>query len=201
MDASVRRYRYVGPPDLTALVRPDNEGRSIGSAADVDAWISARGPREACEPFTFVVDVAGVLRLAPRRSEHVVCAGGREVLSAGEIAFRSDAGRWVADEISNQSTGYCPDPGSWPAVADALTRAGIAHPGGFTHEVVFRRCSSCGQLHIVRDRHYVCAVCDEALPHAWNVDGARLPRPGEDFRDFHDFRDFRASPGPGPHDT
>ncbi|MGW9208809.1 hypothetical protein ACWGR4_17725 [Embleya sp. NPDC055664] len=201
MDASVRRYRYVGPPDLTALVRPDNEGRSIGSAADVDAWISARGPREACEPFTFVVDVAGVLRLAPRRSEHVVCAGGREVLSAGEIAFRSDAGRWVADEISNQSTGYCPDPGSWPAVADALTRAGIAHPGGFTHEVVFRRCSSCRQLNIVRDRHYVCAVCDEALPHAWNVDGARLPRPGEDFRDFHDFRDFRASPGPGPHDT
>ncbi|MEU6730442.1 hypothetical protein ABZ917_42625 [Nonomuraea wenchangensis] len=35
----------------------------------------------------------GVLLLAPRRSEHVACAGGRPVLSAGEISFAREAGR------------------------------------------------------------------------------------------------------------
>ncbi|GEC07984.1 hypothetical protein SSP24_56390 [Streptomyces spinoverrucosus] len=36
----------------------------------------ARSVEELAEPFTFVVDTEGALRWAPRRSEHVVCAGG-----------------------------------------------------------------------------------------------------------------------------
>lgn len=58
------------------------------------------------------------------------------------------------------------------AVADALDRAGIVRPLGFTHEVVFRRCPSCQQLNIVREEDFVCVFCDEALPLEWNVDGA-----------------------------
>ena len=138
--------------------------------ADFDKWAVTRTAEELSEPFTFVVDAAGVLRLAPRRSEHVACAGGEAVLSAGEISFCEDSGRWAVDEISNQSTGYCPDVSSWPAVAQALDLAGIVRPSGFTHEVVFRRCHSCRQLNIVREEDFVCVLCDEPLPREWNLD-------------------------------
>jgi hypothetical protein len=148
-------YRYVGPAELRSLVRPGGEGRSIRSPADFDGWMSARTVEELGEPFTFVVDLAGILRLAPRRREHVVCAGGGAVLSAGEISFREESGRWAVDEVSNQSTGYCPDVSSWSAVGEALDRIGIVPPCGFTHEVVFRRCPSCRQLNIVREEDFV----------------------------------------------
>ncbi|OEV22323.1 hypothetical protein AN221_01295 [Streptomyces nanshensis] len=169
METRWQRYRYVGPAELKVLVRAGGEGRSIRSAADFGEWVSALTLDELAEPFTFVVDGGGVLRLAPRRSEHVVCAGGGEVLSAGEMSFREDSGRWVVEEVSNQSTGYCPDIDSWPAVAEALDRIGIHRPPGFTHEVVFRRCHSCRELNIVREKDFVCVFCGEDLPREWNV--------------------------------
>lgn len=142
------------------------------SSVGFEEWASTRTADELSEPFTYVVDVDGILRLAPRRSEHVACAGGEAVLSAGEMSFREESGRFVVDEVSNQSTGYCPDVGSWSAVSDALDRAGILHPAGFTQEVVFRRCVSCQQLNVVREDDFVCVFCDEVLPQEWNVDGA-----------------------------
>ncbi|WP_030303907.1 hypothetical protein [Streptomyces katrae] len=165
-------YRYVGPSDLRALVRPEAEGRSIQSAAHFKDWASGLAAVELAEPFTFVIDPAGVLRLAPRRSEHVVCAGGGPVLGAGEMTFHEESGQWVVSEVSNQSTGYCPDISSWPAVAKALDAARIEHPSGFTHEVIFRRCPACGQLNIVREEDFICVFCDEALPTEWNVDSS-----------------------------
>jgi hypothetical protein len=142
VNARGRLFRYVGPADLVSLVRPNGDGRRIRSSADFREWVSARTAEELCEPFTFVIDAAGVLRLAPRRSEHIVCAAGEAVLAAGEVSFRSESGKWTVPEISNQSTGYCPDVSSWPSVADALDRVGLVHPSGYTHEVVFRRCPS-----------------------------------------------------------
>jgi hypothetical protein len=100
----------------------------------------------------------------------VACAGGDPVLSAGEITFSQDDGRWPVLEISNQSTGYCPDVGSWGAVAAALDRAAIHHPGGFTHPIVFRLCLQCRQRNIVKDDHFFCAICEAPLPSAWNMD-------------------------------
>ncbi|MGW2781558.1 hypothetical protein ACWC3X_09935 [Streptomyces populi] len=184
MDTTRSGYRYVGPGDLLVLVRTAGEGARIRSAADLARWVSARGAEERAEPFTFVVDTGGVLRLAPRRSEHVVCAGGEAVLSAGEVSLREECGRWVVEEVTNQSTGYCPDVDSWPAVARALERAGIGHPGGFTHPVVFRRCVSCRQVNVVREDHFVCVFCDEALPPGWNIDreGHRTAAAADDFR-------------------
>ncbi|MEU7322643.1 hypothetical protein ABZ682_19120 [Streptomyces griseoviridis] len=164
-----QRYRYVGPAELKEFVRAGGEGRSIRSAADFGEWVSALTRDELAEPFTFVVDGGGVLRLAPRRSEHVVCAGGREVLSAGEMSFREESGRWVVEEVSNQSTGYCPDINSWPAVAKALDRIGIHRPPGFTHPVTSRRCPSCRELNIVREEDFVCVFCGEDLPRERNV--------------------------------
>lgn len=86
------------------------------------------------------------------------------------MSFHNEGGQWALDGASNQSTGYCPDASSWPAVARALEQVGLPHPAGFTYEVVFRRCPQCQENNIVRERHYVCAFCDADLPPDWNVD-------------------------------
>lgn len=123
---------------------------------------------ELAEPFTFVVGMDGVLRLAPRQSEHVACAGGDRVLSASEISFGREADRWAVREVS--STGYCPEVTSWAEVARALDAVGLQRPSGFTHEVVFRRCPDCREHNIVREDDFVCVFCGGDLPAAWNVD-------------------------------
>jgi hypothetical protein len=135
--------------------------------ADLEAWVRTA---EAHEPFTFVVALDGLLLLAPRRSEHVACAAGADVLAAGEILFAQDCGEWTVSEVTNQSTGYCPDPGSWQAVARALDRAKISYPPTFTLTIVFRRCPHCGARNIVKDNDFVCALCDHELPVNWNFD-------------------------------
>ncbi|MBC9711972.1 hypothetical protein H9Y04_05235 [Streptomyces sp. TRM66268-LWL] len=172
MSARERTYRYVGPADLLALVRPERMGAAMRSSAELTAWVEDLPPTELTEPFTFVVTTDGLLRLAARRSEHVVCAGGQLVLAAGEMTFVAEpsSGRWSVVEVTNQSTGYCPDPASWTAVAAALDRAGIEHPGGWTHEVAFRRCEACQERSIVREDDYVCVFCGAQLPRRWNVD-------------------------------
>ncbi|MFD7711527.1 hypothetical protein [Streptomyces sp. NPDC059786] len=170
MGARGRSYRYVGPVELKAAVRPGGGGCRIGTAVAFGGWIAERSAAEPAEPFTFVVGTDGALRLAPRRSEHVACAGGDMVLSAGEISFVCEAGRWAVSEVSNQSTGYCPDVTSWPAVARALDDVGLGHPSGFTHEVVFRRCPGCQEHNIVRENDFVCVFCGTDLPRTWNVD-------------------------------
>ncbi|MBY8878018.1 hypothetical protein K7862_10295 [Streptomyces sp. PLK6-54] len=162
---------------MRRLVQAGRAGFRVDSAADFERWAGERPAGELAEPFTFVVGADGVLRLAARRSEHVVCAGGEPVLSAGEMAFTREAGRWAVAEVSNQSTGYCPDGTSWPAVADALRRAGVEAPDGFTHAVVFRRCPACAQLNLVREDDFVCVFCEADLPARWNVDGSRRERP------------------------
>jgi hypothetical protein len=165
-----RGYRYVGPADILGQVRPGCRGHAVTSLDGLAAWLdrqTAQGPEE---PFTYVIDLAGTLRLAPQRSEHVACAGGEPVLGAGELSFAPSRGTWTVSEISNQSTGYCPDPSSWPAVASALDRAGLGHPPEFTHPIVFRRCRQCHQRNIVKDDYYVCAVCGTPLPATWNMD-------------------------------
>ncbi|MGW6057381.1 hypothetical protein [Streptomyces sp. NPDC055189] len=170
MSVRERTYRYVGPADLKAAIRPGSGGRRIGSTADFGGWVAEQSAAELAEPFTFVVGTDGVLRLAPRRSEHVACAEGESVLSAGEIGFTREADRWVVDDVSNQSTGYCPDVSSWPSVCRALDRAGLGRPSGFTHEVVFRRCPGCREHNIVREADFVCVFCGGDLPGVWNVD-------------------------------
>ncbi|WP_116246838.1 TFIIB-type zinc ribbon-containing protein [Nocardiopsis sp. FIRDI 009] len=166
-----RGYAYVGPAGPLALVRPGAEGSPVRGRDDLAAWLALREPAEREEPFTFVVGLDGVLRLVPRRGEHVVCAGGERILAAGEITLGWRRDGWQAVEVSNQSTGYCPDPDCWPAVADALDRAGIARPDRLRTPFVFRRCPECGERNLVKDGFFVCAFCDADLPAAWNLDG------------------------------
>ena len=146
-----------------------SDGHRIESPDELAAWLAAREPDELAEPFTFVIGIDGSLRVAPRRSEHVACAGGAPVLSAGEITFAHDHGHWSVTEVSNQSAGYCPDPASWPAVSNALSSAGLEHPGRFTHPVVFRRCPQCHEHNLVKDDYFACAICGAELPTAPNI--------------------------------
>lgn len=180
-------YPYIGPDDIKAMVT----GAVSGSCAPAGTaltdlrtlaeWHAAQPADERDEPFTYVVGLDGILRVAPRRSEHVACAGAAPVLAAGEIAFghaadhrdraghRDGAGGWSVTSVSNQSTGYCPDVTCWPAVASALDRLGVERPAGFTTEILFRRCAVCGEVAIVRDGDLVCVFCDAELPAEWNL--------------------------------
>jgi hypothetical protein len=162
-----RRYRYVGPVELRdQLVAV--AAAAVDTAASLERWLAGRDCRELVEPFTFVVALDGLLKLASRGSEHIALAGGQDVLAAGEMTFALAETGWRVPEVTNQSTGYCPDPDSWPAVGMALDRIGVGHPGNFTDEVIFRRCLACGERNIVRDNDFTCALCNSALPTRWN---------------------------------
>jgi hypothetical protein len=170
-ESMAKLYRYVGPTQIKALVASGPAGTRISSVADLLAW--ARNSAEPPGPdglvaSTFVIDASGDVLLADRRSEHVVCAGGELVLSAGELFFLVADDTVEVAEASNQSTGYCPDPESWPAVGSALGRIGVDHPGRFTTEVVFLRCDHCGERNVVRNGWFVCGVCGAGLPTEWN---------------------------------
>jgi hypothetical protein len=139
-------YRYVGPKKIAERAPPIPAGFRVESPEDVRCWIqqtdqelNAAGSVIA----TFIIEEAGWLRIADRRSEHVACAGGRPVRSAGEMTFTVSPNSVGVTWVTNQSTGYYPEPDSWPAVEAALTRAGIVAPECFGQEFVFRRCLHC----------------------------------------------------------
>jgi hypothetical protein len=163
-----REYKYVGPIEFRDAAKSQPSGISIATLDELRTWL-ASGQTDRLQDGTYVVtftiDLDGKLLLAPRRSEHVACASGGPVLSAGEISFDDDL---TVTEISNQSTGFCPEPESWMTVANALDRIGIQHPQRFTTEVVFRLCPSCGERNIVKDNWYYCTICDAVLPVGWN---------------------------------
>lgn len=169
----IRLYRYVGPADLLRGTVAQAGGTRIATIADLDAWVRETVPAPGATGLfaaTFVIDAAGNLRLAARHSEHVACAEARPVRSAGEMFFLRRGAEWEVAELSNQSTGYCPEPESWPHVRRALTSIPLAHPGGFTYACLFRRCPRCDQLNIIKDMLYECGACGAPLPTRWNID-------------------------------
>ena len=160
----MRAFKYVGPPTQLARASSAPRGTPIDSRQAVVAWLANHGKAENGWA-TYVVNREGTLLVAPRRSEHVACAGGEAVLAAGELRFDADGG---VVEVTNNSTGYCPSEDCWAAVRSALDRAGLGRPEEFTFTATFRRCPSCGERNLVKDRWYVCAVCNADLPAEWN---------------------------------
>ncbi len=150
----MRQYHYVGPGGFSATAIGPS-GWRITSGDDLQEWIAGLPIQDRGQPQTFIVDAAGTLRVAPRRSEHIACADGRPVLSAGEISFARSGQDWSVTAATNQSTGFCPEVSSWLAVAAACERAGLAHPGRFTTAFEFRRCiDDCDQINIVKDSDF-----------------------------------------------
>ena len=167
-----RSYRYVGREDILSKMG-DPPRTPVSSLEDIRWWTDAHKrevDREGCIAATFVIDLDGALWIADRRSEHVACARGGEVLSAGEVFFAVENGQPEIARISNQSTGYCPEVSSWGAVDAALRKVGILHSGGFDPKFEFRRCPNCRNIAIVKDGDYSCLLCGEALPEIWNID-------------------------------
>jgi hypothetical protein len=157
-----RLYAYVGPAELLAAIDGER-GAAIRTRDDLIAWVRAQGGSPVIA--TYVVDDEGVLRVAPRRSEHVACAGGGAVRAAGELSVDRTG---VVLELSNQSTGYCPDLECLDAAFAALRDAGIAGPVDRVAGFVFRRCDACGERAVVKDAWYVCDLCGADLARAWN---------------------------------
>lgn len=165
-------YQYVGPAAIRDHARHQPPGFEARSLSGLMAWLQARGAARGYEvTVTFVVDEAGSLRVADRHTEHVACAGGGPVRSAGEMTLAIRGERVRVTASSNQSTGFCPEPSSWGSVQEALEGLGVEHPEAFTHAFDFRRCPSCGQTNLIKDGIFVCDGCDEQLPRAWNYQG------------------------------
>ena len=175
---SWRLYCYVGPAEIQARARLQPAGFAVTSLAELIGWLDRSGQQPGpggLIGLTFVIDSHGTLRLADRRSEHVACAGGESVFAAGELFLAreevSPGPLWRVAEVSNLSTGYCPEPTCWPALAATLEALGLPHPGHFTLSVLFRRCPNCGQRNVVREDWFVCADCGADLPAEWNFSG------------------------------
>ncbi|RKZ79532.1 MAG: hypothetical protein DRR19_24825 [Candidatus Parabeggiatoa sp. nov. 1] len=86
----MKQYRYVGPDDLRELISPDNCGTPIQRPQDILNWIKWINPKRQHHDeviATFIINTDGFLCLADRHTEHLVCAGGCAVLSAGEMTF------------------------------------------------------------------------------------------------------------------
>lgn len=169
MNTTQKRYHYVGPEEIRRAWEDFPAGSSIRSRADLQTWCSDNADQTDAYGVlwaTFTISSDGILHLASRNSEHVACASGKDVLSAGEIGIDPESMEIV--EITNQSTGYCPEPESWPAVDGACSLAGLDYPDAFTREFIFRKCEICGQRNIVKEGWFVCALCDADLPEQWN---------------------------------
>lgn len=168
----MRLYSYVGPKRIADRVALSPPGTPVDSPDDLTRWALATGQKAEADgsvTVTFVVDGGGILRIADRRSEHVACASGRPVLSAGEMTLVARPGCVEVLSVSNQSTGYCPEPESWPSVESAMRRALLAPPDGFSPACVFRRCVRCEAINLVKCAEFECAVCEAALPETYNV--------------------------------
>ena len=166
-----RKYHYVGPHEIGEAARKQPSGTRILSLGDLHTWLATADTDRMVDGTsiaTFVISLNNELLLAPRRSEHVACASGGPVLSAGEISFDD---KFVVTEITNQSTGFCPEPESWASVETTLDRIGLVHPGRFTTEIVYRLCPACHERNAVKDSWFYCALCDGKLPEQWNFNG------------------------------
>lgn len=162
----VALFNYVGPVAIRLALQGAPTGMRINSANTLADWLRHHKDDDGGW-VTYVISADGNLLIAPRRSEHVACAGGGPVLAAGEMRLDS---KGVVTEVTNNSTGFCPAEDCWPAVRSALDSAGLEHPGEFTFVAVFRRCSRCGSRNLVKDHWFVCAICNADLSPTWNFD-------------------------------
>ena len=168
----MRIYSYVGSLKIAENAIDMPLGASVTEPADILRWAcetQQTTDADGCIIATFVVDESETLRVADRHSEHIACAGGRSVLSAGEITLRITRLSVEVVSVSNQSTGYCPEPCSWPSVSNALRRAGLTSPTGFEPAIEFRLCTSCSSINLVKNGIFECAICNSSLQDHWNV--------------------------------
>jgi hypothetical protein len=164
-------YSYVGPKELLELVSDDVDRICISSLSEVHKWLKRTNQildRNNSVTSTYIIDIKGVIWIGDRHMEHVVCAKGQPVLSAGEITLTINE-TINASFITNQSTGFCPKPQSWKYTKLALEQANIRYPEELSVALEFRICTHCNTINIIKENHFYCAVCDNQLPNDWNI--------------------------------
>ncbi len=164
-----RLYTYVGPRELLELASSDVARCEPGDVIELRAWLAAQGLAPPVT-LTFVVTGGGALRVAPRQAEHVACARGEAVRAAGELELAISGKLLEVLGVTNQSTGYCPEPSCFEEVRDALAKVGLTPPPTFAHAFDFRRCPACRTIAVVKDADFECAACGSSLPRDWNLD-------------------------------
>ena len=171
LQRKLREYEYIGSLDF--IPKGEFPSRTQVDGADTLAqWMTEHRDEldmDECIPATFVVDTDGAFWIADRGSEHVACARLGRVLSAGEAFFTGLGSTPSIYRITNQSTGYCPEPDSWGSVQNALSKTRIEFPNGFEPPFEFRRCPGCGTLAIVKEEEFTCLMCGSDLPREWNI--------------------------------
>ncbi len=157
----MKSYPYIGPEAILERVKPEFKGRRITCIPDILTWVRESGQDSfsGMVVLTYIISMEGKLFISDRHSEHVQCAFGAEVLSAGELTLVLEGEDIEVIDLSNQSTGYCPSVQSWPAVQQALDEIGLEHPGEFTFPIVFGRCLSCNHNAIIKEGHTECSSC------------------------------------------
>jgi hypothetical protein len=91
------------------------------------------------------------------------------------MRFRQARDGFAIEEATNQSTGYCPEPDSFEALAATLAAAGLPALAGWAHSFVFRRCPACAQLALVKEGDFTCATCGGDLPRERNLPTLVVP--------------------------
>jgi hypothetical protein len=143
-------YPYVGPAAIKARVACRPAGTRISSAADLLDWVRGTGEHPGHDGLvaaTFVIDAGGDLLLADRRSEHVGCAGGGPVLSAGEMFFRVNGEEIEA--VATRSAGS----GTSRKTAGSSVELRGARPPNPRHQVDAFRIPDRGGRHLPPSRH------------------------------------------------
>src|SRR5689334_7247487 len=127
----MKHYHYVGPLEIKQVPRQSVHRALIRQAQDISSWVKETHQRpntDGTATATFIINLQEQLWIADQHSEHVQCAGGEDVLVAGEITFEIESRQVRVRAITNQSTGYCPEPESWPIVQRVLDRMQLPHP-------------------------------------------------------------------------
>jgi hypothetical protein len=174
-------YSYVGEHEYSAGGEGDTAEETrqrIASADEISAWVGKHGEEAEFDrsvPACYIVDTDYEFWIASRFSEHVTLAKARPVLAAGEVFFGEDGGVATVERITNQSTGYCPEPSSFKIAEFVLAKLKIPHPEEFDPAFQFRWCKPCGNIEIVKDGDFTCLMCGEELPEEWNLDQWRQP--------------------------
>lgn len=167
----MKTYKYIGSPDF--IPKGEFPQRLLVQGVEkLSCWMIEHRNEldiEECIAATYVIDTDNQFWIADRSSEHVACAREGKVFAAGEVFFSGIDGVPYIDRITNQSTGYCPEPSSWKAVAQSLSKLVIDYPSEFDPAFEFRNCEKCDTLNVIKDEYYSCMSCYEDLSEVYNV--------------------------------
>ncbi|AFM06300.1 hypothetical protein Fleli_3998 [Bernardetia litoralis DSM 6794] len=168
---NIQLYSYVGSQEIFDSVDINFVGYKISKSKDILNWIEKTAQELINNSIiaTFIINENHQLVINDRHSEHVQCAGGKNVISAGEISFLIEKKDKISiNEISNQSTGYCPKPESWKYVEKVLSKIEIEYPNYFTLAFDFRLCTNCQTINLIKEQVFECQMCETELDLKWN---------------------------------